>query len=248
MAALDNAALCAAMWRAHSLGVERVDGCVACSGTPPRFYPNVVTVDPRIDRQVQMRFIAERTARASEVFFVKDSYRALALDSLGFEPLFEARWIHRAHGLAPGRTRLSWRPVIDAEELGAWEAAWGGSADEPPLFLPAFLASPGITMLAGRADGAIVAGCIITATGAVAGLSNVFGDALEAISAATMTFSDRDLVGYENGDALAAALEAGFQTVGDLVVGNAYRERWTFGLASRAPGPNGPSPGPGAHA
>jgi hypothetical protein len=218
IAALDNAALCAAMWRAHGLGVERVDGCVACSGTPPRFYPNVVTVDPKIDPQVQMRSIAERTARASEVFFVKDSYRALALGSLGFEPLFDARWIHRAAGLAAGRTRLSWSPVTDAEELGAWEAAWSGSADEPPLFLPAFLARPGITMLAGRADGAIVAGCIITAMGAVAGLSNVFGDALEAISAATMTFSGRDLVGYENGDALVAALAAGFQTVGDLVV------------------------------
>jgi hypothetical protein len=77
---------------------------------------------------------------------------------------------------------------------------------------------PGITMLAGRADSAIVAGCIITTTGTVAGLSNVFGDALEAISAATTTFSGRDLVGYENGDALAAAVEAGFRTVGDLVV------------------------------
>lgn len=75
-------------------------------------------------------------------------------------------------------------------------------------------------MLAGRAGSAVVAGCIITATGAVVGLSNVFGDALEAISAATMTSDGRDLVGYENGDALAAALEAGFRTVGDLVVWN----------------------------
>ena len=218
MAAVDNAALCAAMWRAHGLDVERVDGCVACSGTPPRFHPHVVTVDPEIDPQVQMRFIAERMARAPEVFFVKDSYRVLPLESLGFEPLFDARWIHRAAGLAAGRTRLSWRPVMDAAELGAWEAAWRGGADAPPLFLPALLARPGITLLAGWADGAIVAGCIVTVTDAVAGLSNVFGDASEAISAATMTFSGRDLVGYENGDALAAALAAGFQTVGDLVV------------------------------
>jgi hypothetical protein len=218
MAARDNAALCAAMWHAHGLGVEHADGCVACSGTPPRFYPNVVTVDPKADPQDQMRLIAERTERASGAFFVKDSYRTLALDSLGFEPLFDARWIYRAAGLAAHAMRLDWAPVTGPEELGAWEAAWSGSADEPPLFLPAFLARPGITMLAGSADGAIVAGCIITAMGAVAGLSNVFGDALEAISAATMTFSGRDLVGYENGDALVAALEAGFQTVGDLVV------------------------------
>lgn len=220
MAALDNAALCAAMWRAHGLGVERAEGCLACSGTPPRFYPHIVTVDPKVDPQDQMRFICERTERASGAFFVKDSYRSLALDSLGFEPLFEARWIHRAADLAADAIRLDWAPVTGLEELGAWEAAWRGSADEPPLFLPTFLATPGITMLAGRAGSAVVAGCIITATGAVVGLSNVFGDALEAISAATMTSDGRDLVGYENGDALAAALEAGFRTVGDLVVWN----------------------------
>ena len=220
MAALDNAALCAAMWRTHGLGVERAEGCLACSGTPPRFYPHIVTVDPKVDPQDQMRFICERTERASGAFFVKDSYRSLALDSLGFEPLFEARWIHRAADLAADAIRLDWAPVTGLEELGAWEAAWRGSADEPPLFLPTFLATPGITMLAGRAGSAVVAGCIITATGAVVGLSNVFGDALEAISAATMTSDGRDLVGYENGDALAAALEAGFRTVGDLVVWN----------------------------
>lgn len=220
MAALDNAALCAAMWRTHGLGVERAEGCLACSGTPPRFYPHIVTVDPKVDPQDQMHLIAERVERASGAFFVKDSYRSLALDSLGFEPLFEARWIHRAADLAADAIRLDWAPVTGLEELGAWEAAWRGSADEPPLFLPTFLATPGITMLAGRAGSAVVAGCIITATGAVVGLSNVFGDALEAISAATMTSDGRDLVGYENGDALAAALEAGFRTVGDLVVWN----------------------------
>lgn len=218
MAALDNAALCAAMWRAHGLDVERVDGCVACSGTPPRFYPNVVTVDPKIEPRDQLRSIAERTARACGAFFVKDSYQALALDSLGFELLFDARWIHRAAGFTAGAPRLNWRIVTDVEALGAWETAWSGGADEPSLFLPAFLASPGITMLAGREGSKIVAGCIITATGPMAGISNIFGDALEAIGAATMTFPGRDLVGYENGDALAAALEAGFQAVGDLVV------------------------------
>ena len=217
-AALDNAALCAAMWRAHGLGVERINDCVACSGRPPRFYPNVVTVDPAVDAHEQMRSIAERAERASGTFFVKDSYRALSLDSFDFEPLFEARWIHRAAGSEAGATRLDWRPVTDAAELGAWEAAWGGSADEPALFLPTFLTQPGVTVLAGWANSRIAAGCIITTTGTVAGLSNVFGNAPEAISAAVMMFSGRAFVGYESGEALVAALEAGFQTVGDLVV------------------------------
>jgi hypothetical protein len=217
-AVLDNAALCAAMWRAHGLGVDCISGCVACSGRAPPFYPNVVTVDPEVDAREQMRSIAERAERASGAFFVKDSYRALSLDRFGFEPLFKARWIHRTAGLGASATRLDWRPVTDPAQLGAWEAAWGGSAEEPALFLPAFLAQPGVTVLAGSANSRIAAGCIVTTTGGVAGLSNVFGNALEAISAAVMMFPRREFVGYEDGEALVAALEAGFQTVGDLVV------------------------------
>ncbi len=218
MAARDNAALCIAMWRAHRLGVERFNGCVACAGTPPRLYPHIVTADPDVDPRDQMASIAERAEQVSGTFFVKDSYRALALDNRGFEPIFEACWIHRSADLAAGATRLDWRPVTGVEEAGAWERVWGGGADEPALFPPAFLATPGVTMLAGWADGAIKAGCIVTATGAVAGLSNVFGDALEVISAVATTFSGFDLVGYETGDELGAALAAGFLTVGDLVV------------------------------
>lgn len=218
LAALDNSELCAAMWRAHGLGVERADGFVACSGTPPRFYPNVVTADPKIDPLDQARSISERAGRVSGPFFVKDSFRALALDSLGFEPLFDARWIHRPTGLPPRVTRLNWRRVMEAAVLSDWESAWSAGADQPPLFVPEFLAGPAVTMLAGWVDGEIEAGCIITVAGGVAGLSNVFGDAPEAISAAATAFSDFDLVGYESGDALAAALDAGFQVVGDLVV------------------------------
>lgn len=218
VAALDNAALCTAMWRAHGLGVEIVEGCVACSGTPPRFYPNIVTVNSDADPQDQMRWIAERAERASGPFFVKDSYRALQLDCFGFEPLFDAHWIHRAAGLDSPTTLLNWRSLTTFEELVAWEAAWSESAEEPPLFLPAFLVQPAVTMLAGWSEGAIGAGCIVTTTGAVSGLSNVFGNAIEAVSAAAAAFPGRDLVGYESGDALATALRAGFQTVGDLTV------------------------------
>jgi hypothetical protein len=218
LAAIDNAALCAAMWRAHGLGVEHGAGCVACAGTPPRFYPDVVTVDPAADPRDQLAWIARRTERAEGAFFVKDSYRALALDDLSFEQLIEAQWIHRPVGLPAAATRLDWRAVSDAAALADWETAWGGGVGEPPLFLPAFLSEPDVTMLAGWADGAIVAGCIVTLTGAVAGVSNVFGDAREALGAVAAASDGRDLVGYENSDALAAALEAGFRTVGGLVV------------------------------
>jgi hypothetical protein len=218
VAVLDNAALCVAMWRAHGLEVERVDGCVACSGTPPRFYPHVVTVDPTVDPRDQMRFIAECALRARGAFCVKDSYRALALDNLGFEPLFDGAWIHRRAERVAAPTRLFWRRVEDDDELARWEAAWSGGAPGPRLFVPAFLAGPEVTILAGMAEDAVVAGGVVTMTGAEAGLSNVFGDAMEVIRAAAATVLGRDLVGYETGDALAAALVAGFETVGALRV------------------------------
>ncbi|HEV2555982.1 MAG TPA: hypothetical protein VGV17_19685 [Bosea sp. (in: a-proteobacteria)] len=218
LAALDNGELCASMWRAHGLGVEFKDGFVACLGTPPRFYPNIVTMDATIDPLDQAQSISERAAHVSGPFFVKDSFQALALESVGFEPLFDASWIYRPAGLAPGVTRLKWRRVTEAAVLRHWESAWSTGADQPPLFVPRFLAGPAVTMLAGWADDKIEAGCVITIAGGVAGISNVFGEAPETIGAAATMFCDFDLVGYESGDALAAALDAGFQVVGDLMV------------------------------
>jgi hypothetical protein len=187
-------------------------------GAPPRFYPNAVTVDPDVDAEVQTRFLLERAGWASRGFAVKDSFRSLALDRLGFAPFVEAQWIHRAASLATAATRLRWAPVTTPEKLRAWEAAWGADAAEPPLFLPEFLANPEITVLAGWAEDRLVAGCILSATGSVVGISNVFGDAADAIHAAATAASGLDLVGYESGEALGAALAAGFQAVGDLVV------------------------------
>lgn len=189
-----------------------------CVGAPPRFYPNAVTVDPDVGAEVQTRFLAERADRVPGGFAVKDSFSALALDHLGFAPFLEAQWIHRPASLETAATRLTWTPVTTAEKLRAWEAAWRADANELPLFLPGFLASPEIAVLAGCAKHGIAAGCILSETVSVVGLSNVFGDTADAIRAAAIAAARRDLVGYEKGDALSAALAAGFHTVGGLVV------------------------------
>jgi hypothetical protein len=218
-AALDNAVLCAAIWRAHGLGVEQIGGCSVCSGTPPRFYPNIVTTDPSADVENQRRLISERAEATSGEFYVKDSYQTLALDRLGFKPLFDASWIHRIAGKKFGETRLEWRRVMDPnDELRAWENAWSNKEIQSPIFRPAFLSVPGITILAGRANGAIIAGCVVTAEGTTAGVSNVFGEPSEVLNGVAELFSAYDLVGYENGEALAAFQEQGFTVVGGLTV------------------------------
>ena len=206
------------MWRAHGLGIEQGEGAVACKGAPPRYYPNAVTVDPGADAGAQTDWLLGRAGAADGDFFVKDSFQALQLDRLGFGRLFDATWIRRAPAAPAAAARLEWRPVIDPQALGAWERAWSGGGDLPSIFLPGLLSEPNVRILAGWRDDIIAAGCVVTSSGAVVGVSNVFGDQREALGAAARAGEGRDLVGYENGDDLAGALAAGFEAVGGLSV------------------------------
>src|SRR5262244_729780 len=70
---------------------------------------------------------------------VKDSFCALDLAALGFQPLFDATWLWRA-----------------PSELAQWETAWSGSpannpsSEHPRLFLPALLADPELVFTRSR--------------------------------------------------------------------------------------------------
>jgi hypothetical protein len=80
-------------------------------------------------------------------------------------------------------------------------------------------------VLAGYDGDRIVAGAIANRSVNVIGLSNVFGAAGEldsawaagAAAAATL-WGDLLTVGYDSGDALHAAHNAGFESIGELVV------------------------------
>ena len=66
-----------------------------------------------------------------------------------------------------------------------------------------------------------VAGAVLTDSGDVVGVSNVFGgaSAYDAVTAeAARRFPGRTLVGWETGDDLADATAAGFRAIGDLRV------------------------------
>ena len=217
LAALDNATLCEAMWRSHGLNVEEGPGCVACVGPAPRFYPNLVTIDPEASADDQVSWIIDRSAPGG--FVVKDSFQALPLASHGFEPLFQATWIDRPEDSAPPTTLLNWRSVADDTALRAWETAWSDGAGHPPLFLASFLRDPRVILLDGIDDrGAIVAGCVLTKGPRVTGLSNVLGSWPEVVGAALRAAAGQHLVGYERGDDLLAATKAGFRRLGELTV------------------------------
>jgi hypothetical protein len=173
----------------------------------PRFYPNLITTARLADPAEQLTAIRIlRDADLPDHWAIKDSFSTLDLAPLGFDLLFDARWIRRdaAPDLAT-HSRLRWVRTSEGNRL-----------------LPgALFADPDIAMFTGTRDGEVVAGGIANRAENVVGLSNVFTEIGGAVSVwtdlaalAAMTFPGLPLVGYETGDDLAAAVDSGFQ-VGD---------------------------------
>jgi hypothetical protein len=221
MAARNNADWCDAFCDLHGIrGEFGHDGWASIARTP-RYYPDAVTLVRSVDP-------AELLSRVdpSSGCSVKDSYADLDLTPWGFEVLFDAFWIHRARGSRLGQTgRLSWEPVRDDAELAAWEAAWGSDPTAPRAFLPGLLGRDDVAILAARKSDAIVAGAILNSAAGVIGLSNVFAADLDPAdafaSAATKAgrlWPGHELVGYQAGTSLDAAVRAGFEPIGRLVV------------------------------
>lgn len=237
-AAENNACWCDALCRAHGLyGAFMADAWIL-RDSPPPFYPNMVTLRAA-SATAHARLIEEIIAADPQrAFGFKDSFASVSTTGLSatrrFEVVFEATWIARAPTTAaPRGTTLHWSRVETETELETWEQTWHGDAANrtaapPPRQFPrALLANRQIAFLAGRGpQGCIDAVAIANRTGAVIGLSNVFGPAAEptdlwlgAAAAAWEHFTPAPpLVGYARGDALHHALQAGFEPLGKLRV------------------------------
>lgn len=220
-AALNNAAWCAAVCRAHGRPVAQASGLWFCRGPTPRFYPNAVSVARAADPAEQAAFIADLRRRDPDPdFSVKDSFAALDLSAAGLTPLFEARWLWRDPGAGGAIDQDRWRRVRDPRTLGDWETAWrGGDPVGPRIFRPELLSDDRIAVIGefGPA-GVIESGGIACAAAGVAGVGNLFGQRGAAIEALAALFPTLPLAGYEAGDALRAAADEGFAVLGPLRV------------------------------
>lgn len=214
-AARNNAEWCAALCRAHGITGAWGPRAWTSARRTPLFYPDAVTLDPGAGPRETVERID-----ASPGASVKDSFAALDLTADGFEVLFDAQWIHRP---APAPGGEEWEPVRTEAELARWERAWS-DGDSGGLFPPALLADDAHAFLAARdADGRIVAGAVASRSASVVGVSNLFaadGDLDAAWAGCLGTLARHrpglDVVGYESGDDLAAAVRAGFTPVGGL--------------------------------
>jgi len=208
----------------HGLAGTIADGLWTCRGHVPPYYSNAITVSPD-GKDRQLRAIAGLAAALGRPFAVKDSFAALDLEPLGFRPLFDAAWIRREPSDAPPADADGWRPVTTPEGLDAWEAAWAesGSPVDRRVLLPALLADHAVALFARHEGSRVVAGCAANRSRDCVGLSNVFSTVDDpaliypaAAGAVAAWAPGLALVGYESGEALAAAQDCGFRTVGPL--------------------------------
>ena len=226
-AAHNNARWCNAVCNAH--GGDTAFGASAWFNRRPSppYYPNLVTLDPHAFGVPELAAIP-----AEGVLAVKDSFARLDLGNLEFGPLFDAQWIWREpQPAAPSASGWSWSTAGDETAVARWEAAWWRGVQEGPpplrLFPPSLLDKPGLAFLLGHSpEGALEAGAALMQGNGVVGLACVFlppGQGRAAVYAellqAAQAAGPRDaLVGYESGEDLRLAEEAGFTPVGPLRV------------------------------
>jgi hypothetical protein len=221
-AARNNAEWCAAMSRSHGLTGEFGSQAWTAPARTPRYYPDAVTLGPGADPAA----LAARIDTAAPGASVKDSFADLDLTEVGFRVLFEAQWIYRPAAGPAVKPDLAWDVVRGPDMLRAWALAWDDGGGDADLFRPELLGDPATFVLAGRsADGRVAAGAVASRGDDVVGVSNVFArdggpDAAwpAVLHALRRLFPPLAVVGYEHGDALAAAVRHGFEPVGALRV------------------------------
>lgn len=199
----------------HGVASTMRDGLWSALGRPPPLHSDAVVVEPWVTAS---EVLARLDGREHAGF--KDSFATIDAAADGMDLLFEATWIHHAppdHADPPSRT---WSTIASPAEL----AEWTSHHDTAEVLLPGLLDRAHFRILAERRGGAIVAGAVARLGSGAVDVSNVYavpGHAVDwsiLVGAVASHFPGRPLVGYERGADLAAALEGGFQAVGDLRV------------------------------
>jgi hypothetical protein len=200
----------------HEVGSIITDGLWSALDTPPPLHSDAVVVEPAVTADRVFVHLQGRVRCG-----VKDSFARMDLSGEGMDLLFSANWIHRERGRREQRTAPpGWAAVTTADGL----AAWTSQHDTGDVLLPPLLRRGHFRILAKQIGGRIVAGAVARLGSGVVDVSNVYAvpghsvDWAELADAIGARFPDRPLVGYERGDALDAALGAGFVSVGALRV------------------------------
>ena len=203
-AALNNARWCDAVCRASNgrAGTFLPHMWVNAQAVP-RFYPNAVTLGYDEASLAEQRSTVEILAQSNVPgrWAVKDSFDRLDLSRRGFDVLFDASWIRSVMPATDASTDIVWQRETQAEGFPAGD--------------------PTFAMFTGRRGFRVVASGMLYCSDGVVGLTTVVAEAADAIAVyrslivlSAQTFPRVPVVGYESGNDLAAALDAGFD-IGD---------------------------------
>jgi hypothetical protein len=212
-AAGSNAGWCDAVCRALGLPTRWTGVAWTSAQRSPDGYPDAVTLSRLADAASVLSLVDARPGCS-----VKDSYAVLDLKPSGFRVLFEATWIRRAGADAASAATLDWHPVQTPSDLEQWSAG-----HELDVFVPALLDDDNLRFYRSGPDTG--AGFALSRHGDVVGASNLYAGSADLvtvwadlIAVAAQTYPGLDLVGYELGADLQAALSVGFAGIGPLRV------------------------------
>jgi len=183
---------------------------------PPPLHSAAKTVEPTTQPDRALTAL-DRFGQGS----IADSFGRLDLTGAGLEVLFEARWIHREPPESPSRRLPDGWSVVRTPAL---LASWTVLHDTTDVLIDGLLDRSGFRVLARQVDGRLVGGFVTHLCGGVVSVSNAWSDPAYPLDwsamvvAAAALHPGRALVGYEQGDDLRGALEAGFRDVGPQVV------------------------------
>ncbi|MGI8484897.1 MAG: hypothetical protein ACR2OU_11625 [Thermomicrobiales bacterium] len=211
----NNAAWCAAVCATHGISSTMESGIWIAEGSPPRYYPDAITLNPEITAEQVAAIIAGRNGGS-----IKDSVATLDLAPHGFELLFTANWI-AIDSPPPAAQGSTWDVISSAEGAQRWRDAQG-DADS---IRDELIDDPNVALVMGCVGDGDLAGAIAYRSDSAVGISNVFNSGSNQVSAwqavaanVASTFPGLPIVGYEQGEDLMAAIAAGFTEIGPLRV------------------------------
>jgi hypothetical protein len=223
MAALNNADWYAMMFDVHGLRYHRSEIAFLALDTPPPHHSWMTTLDPTAQRAL-LELISQHLDRPG--FGLKDALHCLELRAHGLTEHFSATWIW-ADTLQPAST-TGWTRITSANDLLRWEAAWkdGGSPSDQRQLQAVILGRPEVHIWERTMADGFDAGAVANLSSDCVGLSNCFGRGAFPAAATLCAELPQGLpvVGYERGDDLSVALDAGFAATGLLRIwGNPVR-------------------------
>lgn len=210
----NNVALYRSVFRSHHLRYTTRGDLWLALDPAPAYYSSAIALTPSVRESDVVAALANVDSGG-----VKDSFCTLDLKPHGFSELFFATWIYRQPEKSSSRPRFEWTVVSSPADLDRYRESHG-TADS---ILAELLSDPEVTVLIAREAETIAGGAIFNRSGTEVGVSNLFAtDHLrEAIwrdipIVAATHFPDRAIVGYEHGEDLRAAIDAGFTATGPL--------------------------------